>query len=125
MKRRTIAWIVLPALLATAGAVPGDAREVVEILIHGRYFTEPATVRFTVAVEPDAQNRTLRIEADSPDLFRASDVALNGASEKRLHTITFKNLSAGYYTLRAQVFSAREVRGMATHEVVITGAGLR
>ena len=124
MKRRTIAWFV-PVLLMTASTVGSDARDVVEIRLQGHFFSEPATVRFLVAVEPDAENRTLRIEADGTDMFRASEVALNGASEKRLHTFTFKNLSAGHYTLRAHVLSSREVRGMATNEMTVTGAGLR
>src|ERR671925_566169 len=82
-------------------------------------------VGIPVAVEPDAENRTLRIEADGTDMFRASEVALNGVNEKRLHAFTFKNLSAGHYTLRAHVMSASEVRGMATNEMTVTGAGLR
>jgi hypothetical protein len=125
VKRRTIAWFVLPVVLMSAGAVPGHAREVVEIVLHGRYFTEPATVRFMVAVEPDAENRVLRIEADSVDMFRASEVSLEGKDEKRLHSFTFKGLPAGYYTLRAQVLSSHDVRGTATNEVVVTGAGVR
>ena len=72
MKRRTIAWIVVPVLLITAGAVKSDANNVVEITLHGHYFSEPATVRFIVAVQPNADNRTLRIEADSGEMFRAS-----------------------------------------------------
>jgi hypothetical protein len=125
VKRRTIAWFLVPVVLTSAGAVPGHAREVVEIVLHGRYFTEPATVRFMVAVQPDAENRTLRIEADSIDMFRASEVTLNGADEKRLHSFTFKGLPAGDYTLRAQVLSSHDVRGTATNEVVVTGAGVR
>ena len=96
MKRRTIAWLVVPVLLITAGAVKSDANNVVEIMLHGHYFSEPATVRFIVAVQPDADNRKLRIEADSGEMFRASEVSLMGAGEKRLHTFTFKNLSAGH-----------------------------
>jgi hypothetical protein len=125
VKRRTIAWLVVPVLLITAGAVKSDANNVVEIMLHGHYFSEPATVRFIVAVQPDADNRTLRIEADSGEMFRASEVSLIGAGEKRLHTFTFKNLSAGHYTLRAQVLSSRDVRGTATNEMVVTGMGLR
>jgi hypothetical protein len=98
VKRRTIAWLVVPALLITAGAVKSNANNVVEIMLHGRYFSEPATVRFIVAM---------------------------GAGEKRLHTFTFKNLSAGNYTLRAQVLSSHDVRGTATNEMVVTGMGLR
>ncbi|HEY5619297.1 MAG TPA: hypothetical protein VIK60_15260 [Vicinamibacterales bacterium] len=125
VKRRTIAWFIVPVLLITAGNVTGDAKDVVEIMLHGHYFTEPATVRFVVAVEPDADNRTLRIEADSSNMFRASEVSLKGADEKRLHTFTFKNLSAGDYTLRAQVLSSHDVRGTAMNEMVVTGMGLR
>lgn len=109
----------------TAGTVGSDARDVVEIRLHGHFFSEPATVRFLVAVEPDAENRTLRIEADGTDMFRASEIALNGVNEKRLHAFTFKNLSAGHYTLRAHVMSSNDVRGMATNEMTVTGTGLR
>jgi hypothetical protein len=124
--RRTIAGILFATVIAISnGSAPSDAREVVEIVLHGKYFSEPATVRFMVAVEPDAENRTLRIEADSNDMFRASEITLNGASEKRLHTITFKNLAAGYYMLRAQVLSSSDVRGTAVDDVVVTGMGLR
>ena len=124
MKRRTIAWFI-PVLLMTASTVGSDARDVVEIRLHGHFFSEPATVRFLVAVEPDAENRVLRIEADGTDMFRASEVVLNGVKEKRLHTFTFKNLSAGHYTLRAHVMSSTEVRGMATNEMTVTGVGLQ
>lgn len=125
MRSRTIAWIACSVLLFAAGAIPGHAANVVDIVLHGHYFSEPATVRLMVTVEPNADNRSLWIEADSADLFRASEVALNGADEKRLHTFVFKNLPAGYYMLRAEVRSSTAVRGMATREVVVTGAGLQ
>ncbi len=124
--KRTAAGIVVAALIAvTNGSAPSHAREVVDIVLHGKFFSEPATVRFMVSVEPDASNRTLRIEADSNDMFRASEIALNGADEKRLHAITFKNLTAGRYLLRAQVLSTRDVLGTAIDDVVVTGMGLR
>lgn len=90
---------------------------------HG--IAEPATVRFMVAVEQDKANRSLCIEAESGDLYRASEIALGGAGEKRLHQLMFKNLTAGHYTLKAEVRSSSGVRGMATREVVVTGAGLQ
>jgi len=125
VKRRIIASFMFGSVLLAGGAAPGQAREVVEIVIHGRYFSEPATVRFMVAVEPDQKNRTLRVEADSADMFRASELTLNGADEKRLHNIIFKNLPAGHYTLRAQVLSSTDVRGMATNELFVSGMGLQ
>lgn len=126
MKRRAITWTLGLSFIFGAGlSTRGSAADVVEIVLNGTYFAEPATVRFMVAVEPDKANRTLWIEADSGDLYRASEIALNGASEKRLHQLTFKNLTAGYYTLKAEVHSSTGVRGMAMREVVVTGAGLQ
>jgi hypothetical protein len=49
-------------------------------------------------------------------------MALNGAREKRVHRVTFKNLSGGQYTLRAAVRSQSAVRGVATRSIVVTGA---
>lgn len=123
MKRRSIALISLTAILALSGATRGDARDVVEIRLHGRYFIEPATVRILVAVEPDAENRALLIEADGDQLYRSSELALTGATDKRLHSIEFRNLPAGAYTLRAQVKSSHDIRGSASQDLVVTGSG--
>ena len=123
MKRRTIAFA---AALMTTAALRGIASDVVEIRLRGHYFAEPATVQITVAVEPDADNRLLRIEADSGRMFRASEVELSGLGDKRLHTIEFKNLPAGAYELRAEVVSQEDkIRGMASQELVVTGGGGR
>jgi hypothetical protein len=115
--------ISLTAILALSGTTRGDAREVVEIRLHGRYFIEPATVRILVAVEPDAENRALLIEADGDQLYRSSELALTGANDKRLHSIEFRNLPAGAYTLRAQVKSSHDIRGSASQDLVVTGSG--
>ena len=123
MKRRSIALISLTAILALSGATRGDARDVVELRIHGRYFIEPATVRILIAVEPDAENRALLIEADGDQLYRSSELALTGATDKRLHSIEFRNLPAGAYTLRAQVKSSHDIRGSASQDLIVTGSG--
>jgi hypothetical protein len=125
VNRRISAGIFGVALLFGTVAVPGDAHDVVAIRLYGRYFTEPATVRIMVSVEPDAENRMLRIEADGDSLFRASEVDLNGSEEKPLHTVVFKSLPAGHYSLRAEVRSSRGVRGTAVDNVFVTGADLR
>lgn len=125
MKHRMFAWLFLGAALVSAGAVCGDASDVVEIRLRGRYFMEPATVHIMVAVEPDEANRVLRIEADGDQVFRASDLSLSGAREKRLHAVEFKNLPAGAYVLRAQVFSSDSLRGMAQQELLVSGVGGR
>ena len=123
--RRFIAWTTLTAALATTLAMPGDAGEVVEIRLRGRYFSEPATVQITVAIEPAKNHRALVIEADGESYFRSSSLTLAGEGEKRLHSVEFKNLPAGAYVLRAQVRSSEDVLATATQDLVVTGVGGR
>ena len=103
-------------------AVSGSANDVVAIRVNGHYFTEPATVDITVAVEPDQANRTLRIEADGDQYFRSSEINLDGPSEKRMHTVEFRNLPAGSYEVRAAVLSTNDVRAMAVQDLEVTGS---
>jgi hypothetical protein len=125
LNRRTLAGLSLGVLVGAMTMMPGDAAEVVDLRLHGHYFAEPATVHVMITVEPDAENRLLRIEADSRELFRASEIALDGAAEKRIHTIQFKNLPAGRYLLRAEVRSATQIRGTDQQELTVTGDGAR
>jgi hypothetical protein len=117
---RSLALIV--PLFALTGSV-GSAKDNVEIRLNGRFFAEPATVQLVVAVEPNADNRKLRVEADGDSMFRATEIELSGSSEQRLHTVEFKNLSAGGYTLRAQVLSSSSVRSQAEQEIMVAGDG--
>ena len=105
-----------------------DARDCGERCRHqlsGAYFSEPATLRMNVTVEPNDANRTLWIEADGDGMYTASEIQLNGANEKRLHQVMFKSLGAGNYTLRAHVRSSTGVRGVATREIEVIGVGPR
>jgi hypothetical protein len=118
-------FVMLTVALTGAAAVRSNAADLVAIRMSGHYFSEPATVRLLVTVEPDHENRTLRIEADGERMYRSTEVNLDGLSEKRLHTVEFKNLPAGAYAVRAEVFSESEMRGMATDELTVLGAGNR
>jgi len=48
---------------------------------------------------------------------------LSGETDKRLHSVEFKNLPAGTYILRAQIRSSAEVLATATEDLVVTGTG--
>ena len=123
MVRNIIRCSVLMIPLFAVSGSGGFAKENVEIRLVGHFFPEPATVQMVVAVEPDAQNRRLRVEADGENMFCATELTLAGDKEQRLHTIQFKNLAAGEYTLRAQVLSNSSIRSQAEQEIMVTGDG--
>jgi hypothetical protein len=112
--------LILP-LTALSGTV--GAKDNVEIRISGHFFAEPATVQMIIAVEPNSENRTLRVEADGDNMFCATELPLAGDKEQRLHTIQFKNLAAGEYTLRAQVLSNSSIRSQTEQGIMVTGDG--
>ena len=112
--------LLTTALLAMT-AIRGAATDLVAIRVNGHYFAAPATVTITVAIEPDQANRALRVEADGDSMFRSTEVPLDGLSEKRLHTVEFKNLPAGQYEVRAEVLSATRVRATALQDLEVTG----
>ena len=122
MKCHAIAWVFGLLFILTVGATtPGSAASVVDIKLSGAYFSEPATLQVTVTVERNDANRSLWIEADGEGMYRASEIQLDGANEKRLHQLMFKGLAAGHYSLRAVVRSSTGVRGMATREIEVMG----
>ena len=124
MARTIIRSLALIIPLVALSGTSGSAKDNVEIRLNGRFFAEPATVQLIVAVEPNAENRRLRVEADGDSMYRSTEIDLAGDKEQRLHTVEFKNLSAGGYTLRAQVLSNESVRSQAEQEIMVTGDGV-
>ncbi len=114
---------VLAVLMTVMSTIALGAQDVVEIRLRGRYFSEPATIRITVAVQPDAKNRSLVIVADGDRMFRSSQVPLDGENDQRIHTVEFKNLPAGHYVVRAEVHSSADIRGAAEELLVIGDPG--
>ena len=112
---------ILVAVMLVSGTLLAPAEEIIEIRVHGRFYSAPATVPIVVAVEPRAENRTLVIEADGEEYFRSSAIELDGEKAKRLHNLEFTSLPAGAYILRAVVRSKNAVLGTAVREVVVTG----
>ena len=119
------AWIALTLAGIITVAASGAASDMVEIRLRGHYYSEPATVRITVAVEPSPENRRLVIQADSEHYFRSSALMLDGEKEKRLHSVEFKSLPAGAYVLRAEVRSLDDVLAMTQENLLVTGIGGR
>lgn len=122
---RATACALLAAVTIITFTIPGTATQIVEIRLRGHYFSAPATVVVNIAVEPASDHYRLIVEADSAKFFRASEIELAGANEKRIHTLQFKNLPEGQYMLRAQVQSRTETLGQATQELRVMGIGGR
>lgn len=60
-------------------------------------------LHMTVRVDPQDENRLLRMSLDGPLYYASTDVQLDGASSARIHDMWWRFLPPGTYTVTATV----------------------
>jgi hypothetical protein len=94
----------------------GDLKEAqqnnaaVTLRVTPRFVWTGRSVQAVVRINPDADNRLLRISVDSPNYFRSSDVTLDGADSARTHFLPFHALPAGAYAVHAVLYGTQGER---------------
>ena len=97
------AYTVVALLLAMAASV---ASEPLSLRVTPNVSSAPSTVTVRAYVEPKADNRRLRIEAESGSFYRSSEVQLDGDKAPTLTEFRLKSLPKGQYTVSATLFDA-------------------
>jgi hypothetical protein len=117
----------LICIAATAfwSAPPGSAADGrLHIEVSPRISQAPAQVRIRAIVTPSAENRGLRVTADSGDFFRSSYLTLDGADAAPITETSFKNLPGGEYEV---IVTLVDSQGHATNvdrrTIMVTSAG--
>jgi hypothetical protein len=122
--RNTLVLLVATAFL---GVVPGNAADsALRIEVTPRISNAPAQVRIRAIVTPSAENRGLRIVADSGDFYRSSYVPLDGDHAALVTETSFKNLPGGDYEISVAVLDAQgHTTNVDRRTVMVTSSGLR
>lgn len=120
--RSALSLVVATALL---WAVPGSAADDrLRIEVTPRISQAPAQVRIRAIVTPNAENRGLRVAADSGEFFRSSYLPLDGADAAPITDTSFKNLPGGEYEVSVTLVDSQ---GHATYvdrrTIMVTTAG--
>ena len=89
------------AMLVSAVAL--GASQQVRVRVSPQFSMAPADVIVYVTVERSAENRLLRVSAESDDFFRSSEVPLEGEGSARISILHFRELPAGEYDVTADV----------------------
>jgi hypothetical protein len=84
-------------------AVALDASQPVRVRVTPQLARAPADVLVYVTVEPSADNRLLRVSAESEDFLRSSEVPLEGQGSARISILRFRDLPSGEYDVSADV----------------------
>ena len=96
--------ILCGAMLVSAAAL--DASQQVRVRVSPQNSMAPADVVVYVTVERSADNRLLRVSAESEDFFRSSEVSLEGEGSARISILRFRELPSGEYDVKADVIGS-------------------
>jgi uncharacterized protein (DUF58 family) len=97
------------------GAVTLDADQRVQVRVSPSVSMAPADVLVYVTIERSAENRLLRVSADSEDFLRSSEVSLEGEGSARISIFRFRDLPAGEYDVTADVIGPSGQRRAAAY----------
>ena len=95
----TLAAATVIALLSVS--TPGRATEKLTVSVTPNVSSAPSTVTVRAYVEPNENNRRLRVEADSGLFYRSSEVQLDGDNAPLLTEFQLRSLPSGDYTVVA------------------------
>jgi hypothetical protein len=107
-------------------AMPAVAGDKLAMRVSPAYSYEPASLTIQLSIEPDAENRMVRVMAESAESYRSSDIQLEGDRAPRTNVISYRGLPAGDYEVRSVLFGAHgQERAMVSLAVTVLGAGGR
>jgi hypothetical protein len=100
MKARiTLAALTMTGLIFATPSI--NANDKLTLRVTPNVSSAPSTVTVRAYVEPNEKNRLLRIEADSGEFFRSSQIQLDGDKAPTLTEFRFNSLPSGEYTVEA------------------------
>lgn len=100
----TARWVI-GVIVLTATAVTG-AKEPLSIRVSPAFSFAPANLVIETSVEPDADNRSMEVIADSPEFYRSSTIALEGDRAPKTTRFDFRSLPPGDYEVTASLIGA-------------------
>jgi hypothetical protein len=122
MRNALPALILTPALVLTAMSTSANQR--LSVRVSPAIASAPATVRVQMSVQKHSGNRLLRVEADSGEFYRSSDIQLDGAASTATQRVEWFGLPSGTYQITATLSGAGGTIAQDRRTVtVLSGAG--
>jgi hypothetical protein len=106
MSRALLVIALVLAGVTNTETTSGDIAQV-SIRVSPATSSAPANLFVQVWIERNPDNRWVLISVDSPDYFSSSLAELNGERSPRVRVVMFRDVPAGAYELRSEVFGSR------------------
>ena len=109
---------------ATVTASSQKPADDLSLIVPRRIVPAPGYLRSVIRVTPSAENRALRVEIDSDDYFRSSEIQLDGASAPMSHFIDWKQMPPGMYAITATLIGSEGTRATRQTRFRVAGPAL-
>jgi hypothetical protein len=116
---------IVAAALFLSSAVFVTAKDPLTMAVSPVQSFAPTNLTIRVHVEPDADNRTLEVVAESGEYYRSSRIQLDGIDTPRTISLEMRNLPGGDYDVRSALInsSGRERAAVRAQVRVLGSAG--
>ena len=115
--------LMVVAILASTAV--GGAKERVSMRVSPAFSFAPANLVIRASVDPDAENRSIEVIADSADFYRSSMIQLEGDRAPKTMTFEFRSVPPGDYQLTATVTGPGGQTRAVTRATVTVFEGIR
>jgi hypothetical protein len=111
------------ALIFGASAMTA-AKAPISMRVSPAYAFAPANLVIQTSVEPNAENRSIEVVADSGSFYRSSMIPLEGDRSARTTLFQFRSVPPGEYAVSATVFGTDgRARGISRAHVNVLESG--
>ena len=105
-KTFVVAAIILLGSLGADRSRADDPERPLRVRVSPTMAHAPADLFIYVSVARRAENRLLRVTAESEDFFRSSDTQLDGEYSARVMVVRFRELPPGGYEIKAELMAS-------------------
>ena len=115
-----MAFLALVCTCLSVSAVNGSAK--LAIRVTPTVSTAPGYVLILATMEADADNRAVKVSAESDYFYTSSEVKLQGANSARIKEFRFGGLPAGAYEVTVTLIGSGGQRAVASRTITVAGA---
>jgi hypothetical protein len=83
----------------------------------------PAALLVRTSVEPDEQNRFLRVSVESADFYTSSELQLDGRQSPRVSIFKFRGVPGGSFEVKAELTGPNGRRALFSRSVEVIAVG--
>lgn len=111
-------------LLLLTSTMPLGAGEQLTMKVSPSFAFAPANLAIRAMVVADAENRAVKIVAESEDFYRSSEIQLDGDRAPRTSLFEFRDLPPGSYEVKAMLFGpGGAMRAAVRQQVNVMASG--